>query len=131
MAEVNTSQVSSIKNTLYSMVNNAGKAYSDSANATQASNIRAASVNANNAAQEAQAHNSADLVNISKEINKKMEHIGADINFSYNDDIAGLVVTVKDPKNGGRVIREIPSKEAIDLAKKMHEAVGLIFDKKG
>lgn len=130
MAEVNTSQVSSIKNTLYSMVNNAGKAYSDGANATQASNIRAASVN-NNAAQEAQAHNSADLVNISKEINKKMEHIGADINFSYNDDIAGLVVTVKDPSNGGRVIREIPSKEAIELAKKMHEAVGLIFDKKG
>lgn len=131
MAEVNTSQVSSIKNTLYSMVNNAGRAYGDSANATQASNIRAASVNANNAAQEAQAHNSADLVNISKEINKKMEHIGADINFSYNDDIAGLVVTVKDPSNGGRVIREIPSKEAIELAKKMHEVVGLIFDKKG
>nr|WP_290947806.1 flagellar protein FlaG [Helicobacter sp.] len=72
-----------------------------------------------------------ELVHTAKEINKKMEHIGADINFSYNDDIGGLVVTVKDPNNGGRVIREIPSKEAIELTKKMHEVVGLIFDKRG
>lgn len=124
MAEVNTNQVSSIKNTLYSMVNSVGQVRR--ADSVQAPNMRQA--NASNADE---SHTRSDLVHTAREINKKMEHIGADINFSYNDDIGGLVVTVKDPKNGDKVIREIPSKEAIELTKKMHEAVGLIFDKKG
>lgn len=124
MAEINTNQVSSLKSTLYSMVNNAGYAYKG--NAVQSSNIKAANSNVQFAEPK-----QADLIHTAKEINKKMEHIGVDINFSYNDDIGGLIVTVKDPSNGGRVIREIPSKEAVELAKKMHEVVGLIFDKKG
>ena len=122
MAEVNTNQVSSIKNTLYSMVNSVGKVRGG--DMVQASSMRATSPsNAD------ESHTRSDLVHTAREINKKMEHIGADINFSYNDDIGGLVVTVKDPTNGDKVIREIPSKEAIELTKKMHEVVGLIFDK--
>lgn len=124
MAEVHTNQFSSIKNTLYGMVNSAGQAYKQ--DSIQASNTRAA----NSAqVQRDEMHARGELIHTAKEINKKMEHIGADINFSYNDDIGGLVVTVKDPSNGGKVIREIPSKEAIELTKKMHEVVGLIFDK--
>ena len=124
MAEVNTNQVSSIKNTLYSMVNSVGKVRSG--DMVQASSMRATSPSNTD-----ESHTRSDLVHTAREINKKMEHIGADINFSYNDDIGGLVVTVKDPTNGDKVIREIPSKEAIELTKKMHEAVGLIFDKRG
>lgn len=124
MAEVHINQFSSIKNTLYGMVNSAGQAYKQ--DSIQASNTRAA----NSAqVQRDEMHTRGELIHTAKEINKKMEHIGADINFSYNDDIGGLVVTVKDPSNGGKVIREIPSKEAIELTKKMHEVVGLIFDK--
>ena len=126
MAEVHTNQVSSIKNTLYGMVNSAGRAYKQ--DSIQASNMRAAS---STHTHRDDMHTRGELVHTAKEINKKMEHIGADINFSYNDDIGGLVVTVKDPSNGGKVIREIPSKEAIELTKKMHEVVGLIFDKRG
>nr|WP_299328940.1 flagellar protein FlaG [uncultured Helicobacter sp.] len=92
----------------------------------QASNAKAAN---STQVQRDETHTRGELIHTAKEINKKMEHIGADINFSYNDDIGGLVVTVKDPSNGGKVIREIPSKEAIELTKKMHEVVGLIFDK--
>ena len=124
MAEVNTNQVSSIKNTLYSMVNSVGKVRGG--DMAQASSMRATSPSNTD-----ESHTRSDLVHTAREINKKMEHIGADINFSYNDDIGGLVVTVKDPTNGDKVIREIPSKEAIELTKKMHEAVGLIFDKRG
>lgn len=124
MAEVNTNQVSSIKNTLYSMVNSVGQVrHGDVA---QTSSMRAPNLSGAD-----ESHVRSDLIHTAREINKKMEHIGADINFSYNDDIGGLVVTVKDPTNGDKVIREIPSKEAIELTKKMHEAVGLIFDKRG
>ncbi|WP_084330968.1 flagellar protein FlaG [Helicobacter canis] len=108
------------------MVNSAGQAYKQ--DSIQASNMRAAS---STHTHRDDMHTRGELVHTAKEINKKMEHIGADINFSYNDDIGGLVVTVKDPSNGGKVIREIPSKEAIELTKKMHEVVGLIFDKRG
>nr|WP_095294919.1 FlaG family protein [Helicobacter sp. 13S00482-2] len=71
-----------------------------------------------------------ELMSLSSELNKEMKRINTDINFNYNDDIRGLVVTVTEGK-GNRVIREIPSKEAIELMKKMHDIVGLIFDKKG
>ncbi|WP_269843815.1 FlaG family protein [Helicobacter anatolicus] len=67
----------------------------------------------------------------SSELNKEMKRINTDISFKYNDDIQGLVVTVKD-NNGSKILREIPSKEAIELMKKMHSIItGLIFDKKG
>ena len=71
-----------------------------------------------------------ELLETSRQLNQEMKKINTDINFSYNDDIRGLVVTVKEV-DGNKVIREIPSKEAIELMKKMHDIVGLIFDKKG
>ena len=69
MAEINTNQVSSLKSTLYSMVNNAGYAYKG--NAVQSSNIKAANLNVQFAEPK-----QADLIHTAKEINKKMEHIG-------------------------------------------------------
>lgn len=75
-------------------------------------------------------HLKQELIETSRALNQEMKRINTDINFSYNDDIRGLVVTVKEI-DGNKVIREIPSKEAIELMKKMHDIVGLIFDKKG
>ncbi|PAF51014.1 FlaG family protein [Helicobacter sp. 13S00477-4] len=71
-----------------------------------------------------------ELILLSGELNKEMKRINTDINFNYNDDIRGLVVTVREV-DGDKIVREIPSKEAIELMKKMHDIVGLIFDKKG
>jgi flagellar protein FlaG len=39
------------------------------------------------------------------------------------------MVTVVN-EDTGEVIREIPSRELLDLAAKLEEAIGLIFDKK-
>ncbi len=75
-------------------------------------------------------HLKQELIETSRILNHEMKRINTDINFSYNDDIQGLVVTVREV-DGNRVIREIPSKEAIELMKKMHDIIGLIFDKKG
>ncbi|WP_235853148.1 flagellar protein FlaG [Helicobacter labacensis] len=71
-----------------------------------------------------------DLQKISKDLNEKMKRMHSDITFSYNEDIGGLVVIIKDSK-GNRVIREIPPKEVIKLTKKMRDIVGILFDKKG
>ncbi|MGL2847467.1 FlaG family protein [Helicobacter pylori] len=67
---------------------------------------------------------------LSERLNEEMKRIGTDINFSYNDTIKGLVVSVKDA-NGDKVIREIPSKEAVELMQRMHDVIGIIFDKRG
>ncbi len=67
---------------------------------------------------------------LSERLNEEMRRIGTDINFSYNDTIKGLVVSVKDA-NGDKVIREIPSKEAVELMQRMRDVIGIIFDKRG
>ncbi|CAM2870670.1 flagellar protein FlaG [Helicobacter felis] len=71
-----------------------------------------------------------DLQKLSKELNEKMKRMHSDITFSYNEDIGGLVVTIKDDR-GNRVIREIPPQAVIELSKKMRDIVGILFDKKG
>lgn len=67
---------------------------------------------------------------LSERLNEEMKRIGTDISFSYNDTIKGLVVSVKDA-NGDKVIREIPSKEAVELMQRMRDVIGIIFDKRG
>lgn len=71
-----------------------------------------------------------ELVELSKKLNNEMKGLNTDVSFNYNDVIEGLLVTVKEA-GGDKVIREIPSKEAIELMKKMQDLVGIIFDKKG
>jgi len=51
------------------------------------------------------------------------------LNFAVYEDSGEIMVTVVD-QDTGKVIREIPTKEALDLAAKLEEVAGLIFDKK-
>ena len=71
-----------------------------------------------------------ELVELSKKLNDESKRIGTSINFAYNDDVPGLTVTVKE-YGGDKIIREIPSKEAIELMKRMREVVGIIFNQQG
>ena len=75
-------------------------------------------------------HLKEELVELSKKLNDEMKRVGTSINFAYNDDIPGLTVTVKE-YGGEKIIREIPSKEAIELMKRMREVVGIIFNQQG
>jgi flagellar protein FlaG len=50
------------------------------------------------------------------------------LNFSVDRASNEVVVTVVDDDTG-KVIRQIPAKEALDLAAKIEEVTGLIFDK--
>ncbi|RDU71187.1 flagellar biosynthesis protein FlaG [Helicobacter brantae] len=71
-----------------------------------------------------------ELMELTKKLNAEMKGLNTDVSFNYNETIEGLLVTVKEA-GGDKVIREIPSKEAIELMKKMQDLVGIIFDKKG
>ena len=48
----------------------------------------------------------------------------------FNDKIDAMFVNVME-RSTGKMIRKIPTEEAMSLAEKMKEIVGMIFDKKG
>ena len=52
------------------------------------------------------------------------------LNFSVHQASGQIMVTVTD-ETTGEVIREIPSSELLNLAAKLDEMVGILFDEKG
>ena len=71
----------------------------------------------------------SELKKVINKINENVSKLNKDVRFSYNDTLKSLVVKVIDAKTG-KVIREIPSQEVINLQKKLSEVVGIIFDSK-
>ncbi len=65
-----------------------------------------------------------------KKLNDQMSSLNIDVKFGFNDKIDTMFVDVTE-KSTGQLIRTIPSKETMQLAEKMKEVIGMIFDKKG
>ena len=65
-----------------------------------------------------------------KNLNNQMEALDTNVKFGFNDKIDTLFVDVME-RSTGKIIRKIPSEEAMKLSEKMKEIVGMIFDKKG
>ncbi len=63
-------------------------------------------------------------------LNEQMKSLDTNITFGFNDKIDTMFVSVIE-KSTGKVIRKIPTEEAMKLSEKMKEIVGMIFDKKG
>jgi len=55
--------------------------------------------------------------------------INFQLSFTFHKETEQLVVKVIDP-NSNRVIREIPPEELLDLAVRLQEMLGLLFDKR-
>jgi flagellar protein FlaG len=53
-----------------------------------------------------------------------------DLQFSVHEASGEIMVTVREQATG-EVIREIPPSEILDLAAKLGEMVGLLFDRRG
>lgn len=70
------------------------------------------------------------LQEITEQLNKEMDTLNTTIRFGFNDKVEEMYVSVIDTKDN-RVIRQIPSEEAMQLAVKMRELVGMLFDEKG
>ena len=63
------------------------------------------------------------------ELNDISDSLNTDIKFGYDDELAEVFVTVTD-KNTGKVIRKLPSEDAMKIKKSMKELVGSLFDKR-
>ena len=72
----------------------------------------------------------SELLQVTEQLNKEINPLNTNIEFGFSDDIKGMFVTVFE-KDSQKVIRKIPSDEAMELMAKMREIVGIIFDKKG
>jgi len=70
------------------------------------------------------------LQELTTQLNKEMAPLNPDIKFSFNDKIDELIVNVVD-KNTDKIIRKIPSDEALKIMEKMRDLVGALFDDKG
>ncbi len=53
-----------------------------------------------------------------------------DLHFSVHEPSGQIMVTVTE-KSSGKVIREIPSSDILQLAANMDDMIGMIFDKNG
>ena len=70
-----------------------------------------------------------ELTRITDALNKEMDPLGTNVRFGFNDKIEEMYVSVIEASSN-RVIRKIPSDEAMRLMAKMREISGIIFDKK-
>jgi flagellar protein FlaG len=70
------------------------------------------------------------LQELTAKLNKEMSPLNPDIEFQFNDKVDELVVNVMD-KQTNKIIRKIPSDEALKIMEKMRELVGALFDDKG
>ncbi len=72
----------------------------------------------------------SQIAEVAKDLQNKMQVLhNVDLNFSVHEASGNIMVTVVN-EDTGKVIREIPSRELLDLAAKLEEAIGLIFDEK-
>ena len=69
-----------------------------------------------------------ELSQLAQQLNKELSPLNTSIAFNFSEDIEGLYITVSE-RDTNRLIRKIPSDEAMQLAAKMKEIVGMIFDK--
>jgi len=70
------------------------------------------------------------LDNTIKHLNDHMKSLDTNVTFGFNDKIDTMFVNVME-RSTGKIIRKIPTEEAMELSEKMKEIVGMIFDKKG
>ena len=72
-----------------------------------------------------------DLEELAADVLKNLNIMhNVDLQFSLHKASGQMMVTVID-ESTGKVVREIPSREILELAAKMDEMVGMIFDQKG
>ena len=71
-----------------------------------------------------------ELKNTIEHLNKHMEDLDTNVKFGFNDKVEHMFVNVME-RSTGKIIRKIPTEEAMKISEKMKEIVGMIFDKKG
>lgn len=74
---------------------------------------------------------SSSLEELMQDVQENLNVIhDVDLQFSIHEASGELMVTVIDASTG-EVIREVPPSEILELASKIEEMIGLIFDQRG
>ncbi|AKJ53558.1 flagellar protein FlaG [Campylobacter lari] len=68
------------------------------------------------------------LKNVTEKLNNQMETLGTNVRFAFNDKINEMYINVTE-KDTGKLIRKIPSEEAMKLIEHFKGVIGTIFDK--
>ncbi len=71
-----------------------------------------------------------DVKKTVEELSQYVEKFSTHISFSIDPEREEPMILVKD-KESGKVIRQIPPKEVVELRKRMEEIAGIIFDGRG
>ncbi|MFH1489775.1 MAG: flagellar protein FlaG, partial [Pseudomonadota bacterium] len=75
--------------------------------------------------------NTEDLRELVADVQKNLKLISdVDLKFSV-DEASGRVKIVVREESSGKLIRQIPTEEVLDLAARFNEMAGLIMDTKG
>lgn len=70
-----------------------------------------------------------ELMKLTEDLNKVMNPLNINVKFGFEDKIDEMFVSVYE-KDSNKLLRKIPSDEAVALMVKMREIIGIIFDKK-
>jgi len=85
-------------------------------------------------ANDAKAPDRMDMSQMSEVVADIQKNLGmihnVDLQFSVHEASGEIIVTVRE-ESSGEVIREIPPSEMLDLAARLGEMVGLLFDQTG
>ncbi len=69
------------------------------------------------------------LLNITLNLNNIAKKENLDIGFEYNHELQESYISIKD-NDTGKVIRKIPSEEALKFREGIKELIGILFDRK-
>ena len=81
--------------------------------------------------QPVQEPNTAHLKELAADVQKNLQIMhNVDLQFSVHEASGRVMIVVRE-ESTGKVIREIPPREILNLAAKLDEIIGLLVDKKG
>jgi flagellar protein FlaG len=75
------------------------------------------------------AQQKAQVKQVTQQINEFMESHSIQLNFSVDQELSQIVVKVRE-KHTGKLIRQIPSEEALRLSKTMEALQGMLIKHK-
>lgn len=107
-----------------------GTKTASSSTATQAVKVRSVQEQSDKITRDAKQDDlKQELMQLTEDLNKEMNPLNINVKFGFDDKIDELAVSVYE-KDSNKLLRKIPSDEAVSLMAKMREIIGIIFDKK-
>lgn len=109
--------------------NTAAPNFSPTANQVQLAETRSDVQKAESKTEERKELDKDELLPITRELNKFMAQLNADIEFELHERTQQLMVRVVDTKDK-KILKEFPPKELLDTVANIREYVGILLDKR-